>query len=661
MDEGAVSALQNFIQNPTNPTGSDDGVAFQDSNNSDFTGSSVAAILPGYREVLPEERPDQNWIPQSDLIDQTPKQLKIKFKPFQSLGVLWMKSQEDGRHKGGLLADDMGLGKTIQLLGLIMKNPPTGAAQTTLVVCPVGLKKMWKSSLRDHFRSTNAQRKMVVRYHHEYSGGNHPKTFAELTTSETRSGKDQTSGSKPVNVVITTYGKVLSEFKAYEEYQIPPNQQAQSGVNHIQKKSNDPIFPLFRGRFHRIILDESQYIKNFMTVTSRACCSLEGDFRWSLSATPVMNNIGEVYAQFKFLRHHKYISAAAFQADFTNAFRSKNVTRIDAACRHLRDVLDEVMLRRTKRSQLYGEPILDLPAKTYHIISCKMSNDEREFYEAITSEWKARVNAFVPFGADTKAYSHALEILTRLRQACCHPAIMREHILHKDNKVKREEIAKNIDFLTREKVSRILEQGFPDCGICKQLAEDPLLFQCGHFYHEDCFVWVWDRQTEVHGRELRTLKCPTPGCNMPLNADKCTSIRAFTSIFHSLPGDRVLTDKAVQQTLTNLQKKRWPASCKVIEAVQILTQCRDVLKEKAIVFSQFTALLDELEFFLEKANLSYTRYDGSMSPALRNGAITKWEKAKSSSTLLCSTRAASVGLNLVAASRVIIFDPTWNP
>jgi DNA repair protein RAD16 len=38
--------------------------------------------------------------------------LKLKLLPFQKESLYWMKKQEEGQWKGGMLADEMGMGKT---------------------------------------------------------------------------------------------------------------------------------------------------------------------------------------------------------------------------------------------------------------------------------------------------------------------------------------------------------------------------------------------------------------------------------------------------------------------------------------------------------------------------------------------------------------------
>jgi SNF2 family DNA or RNA helicase len=55
------------------------------------------------------------------------------------------------------------------------------------------------------------------------------------------------------------------------------------------------------------------------------------------------------------------------------------------------------------------------------------------------------------------------------------------------------------------------------------------------------------------------------------------------------------------------------------------------------------------------------RYDGSMSATNRNIAAHNFRDRRDTKVMLVSLKAGNAGLNLTAASRVIIMDPFWNP
>lgn len=106
----------------------------------------------------------------------------------------------------------------------------------------------------------------------------------------------------------------------------------------------------------------------------------------------------------------------------------------------------------------------------------------------------------------------------------------------------------------------------------------------------------------------------------------------------------------------------------------LLVILEEELKEnnKTIVFSQFTSMLDLIEPFLYRENIAFARYDGSMKNDAREASLRrlrgegeyankKGAEKEFCGVLLCSLKCGALGLNLVAACRVVILEPFWNP
>lgn len=119
---------------------------------------------------------------------------------------------------------------------------------------------------------------------------------------------------------------------------------------------------------------------------------------------------------------------------------------------------------------------------------------------------------------------------------------------------------------------------------------------------------------------------------------------------------------------------------------EILKEC-EAIGDKLLVFSQSLYSLDVIEHFLALVDentqrdddekdteldkyqgswslgLDYFRLDGSTTIENRNTACKVFNDAKNprARLFLISTRAGGLGINLVAANRVIIFDVSWNP
>jgi SNF2 family DNA or RNA helicase len=86
-----------------------------------------------------------------------------------------------------------------------------------------------------------------------------------------------------------------------------------------------------------------------------------------------------------------------------------------------------------------------------------------------------------------------------------------------------------------------------------------------------------------------------------------------------------------------------------------------ITDHKALVFSQFTSMLDLLEESFNKQKISYTRLDGSTPTHMRQSLVDNFQKEDATERVfLVSLKAGNAGLNLTAADYVFLFDPWWN-
>lgn len=84
-------------------------------------------------------------------------------------------------------------------------------------------------------------------------------------------------------------------------------------------------------------------------------------------------------------------------------------------------------------------------------------------------------------------------------------------------------------------------------------------------------------------------------------------------------------------------------------------------KHKTLIFSQFTIMLNVLEVFCRMRGYKFCRIDGNVSLEVRDKMVKTFYEDEEYNIFLLSTRAGGLGLNLVAADRVIIYDIDWNP
>lgn len=80
---------------------------------------------------------------------------------------------------------------------------------------------------------------------------------------------------------------------------------------------------------------------------------------------------------------------------------------------------------------------------------------------------------------------------------------------------------------------------------------------------------------------------------------------------------------------------------------------------KALVFSQWTSLLDRVEPALRDVDIGFERLDGSTRD--RGGVVARFQSDSGPPVMLISLRAGGTGLNLTAADHVFLLDPWWNP
>jgi hypothetical protein len=80
---------------------------------------------------------------------------------------------------------------------------------------------------------------------------------------------------------------------------------------------------------------------------------------------------------------------------------------------------------------------------------------------------------------------------------------------------------------------------------------------------------------------------------------------------------------------------------------------------KALVFSQWTSLLDLVEPHLRERGLGYVRLDGTTRD--RQEVVAAFQRDDGPPVFLLSLKAGGTGLNLTAADHVFLLDPWWNP
>ena len=84
-------------------------------------------------------------------------------------------------------------------------------------------------------------------------------------------------------------------------------------------------------------------------------------------------------------------------------------------------------------------------------------------------------------------------------------------------------------------------------------------------------------------------------------------------------------------------------------------------KERVLVFSQTTTMLDVIEEKCKQDAFKYVRLDGQVKDTDRPAVIRTFTESDDVFVFLMTTKVGGLGLNLAAATKVVVFDPDWNP
>ncbi len=170
-------------------------------------------------------------------------------------------------------------------------------------------------------------------------------------------------------------------------------------------------------RFHSrtwgtLVLDESQYIKNFVTKTNQTVRGISADWCLAISGTPLENHLGELWSLMRIISPGLLGSWERFRKRFAEPIeRDRDQERLDALSRLVRPFI----LRRTK-----AEVLTELPPRTEVVRSVELSPAERKRYDAARVAALADLTSTKENDNEQKKRIRVLSWLMRLRQLACH-------------------------------------------------------------------------------------------------------------------------------------------------------------------------------------------------------------------------------------------------
>ena len=262
---------------------------------------------------------------------------------------------------GGILADDMGLGKTVQALAwLLHESSARKPTDQPYRVLVVCPKSVMHGWLTETVRFA-------------------PSLTAAAFVPELASSQLSTLNSQ---LLIANYAQLRLNAAWFKQH-----------------------------AWDAVILDEAQFIKNPGSQTAVIARAIPAAHRLALTGTPIENRLLDLWSLFAFVQPGLLGPQAAFRRQFP--------TDDPEAAARLRRRTRHFMLRRTK-SQVAPE----LPSRTEDEIVVDLEGEQRQLYDAELKRARAQLLGIETDRALDAVRFNVLASLLRLRQICCHPALV---------------------------------------------------------------------------------------------------------------------------------------------------------------------------------------------------------------------------------------------
>ncbi|MBN1633672.1 MAG: DEAD/DEAH box helicase family protein [Ignavibacteria bacterium] len=286
-----------------------------------------------------------------------PAKLKADVRPYQLRGFNWLyKNSQIGF--GSILADDMGLGKTLQTIILILKFKEQKILkdEKALIVVPTTLLSNWGKEI-DKFAPS-------LKYH-IYHG----------------SGRDL-SDFKNRDILLTSYGIARLD---------------------IEKLS--------KIKWHILIIDEAQNIKNISTDQTKVIKTINANIKIALSGTPVENRLSEYWSIFDFTNKGYLGSIKHFTEEYVKPIAlEKNHRKLEV----FKKITSPFIMRRMKNDKSI---ISDLPDKVENNKYSSLTNQQAALYESTVKN----VMKLIEESDGIERKGLVLKMMTALKQIGNHP------------------------------------------------------------------------------------------------------------------------------------------------------------------------------------------------------------------------------------------------
>lgn len=368
-------------------------------------------------------------------------------------------------------------------------------------------------------------------------------------------------------------------------------------------------------KFDILICDEAHHLKNCESLINKAVAGLPCKLRILASGTPIQNDLKEFYAMFntacpgllgipsEFRKQYEVPILRGRDADASPGEVENGLDRSN----ELVELCATFMLRRT------GTVLKEyLPRRIQQVIFCAMSPLQKNIY-----------SKFLEAALEGKRLERhdslsTLPAITALKKLVCHPDLVYD-----------------------------LCRGSKSVKVVGGTSSAELR------YSDDSIIGRKPARGPIAKLLVSDTRMNNSTGNVMGNAPIITGFEGLSSVFHE-PSVYPPYRPHGMQSMHSGKTLVLEALLKSIKAT--------AATDKVVLVSNYTETLDLVQKMCDANGWPTLRLDGSAQVKHRQPLVDTFnDPAHHSYVLLLSSRAGGVGLNIIGANRLILFDSNWNP
>ncbi|XP_022826856.1 transcriptional regulator ATRX homolog isoform X2 [Spodoptera litura] len=577
-----------------------------------------------------------------------------KLKPHQANGIKFMwdacfesvKRIKKDKGSGCILAHCMGLGKTLQVISLTHTLLTHGAltdVNRVLVVCPLSTVLNWVNEI-----------KMWLKHAH---------SEFEVDVYELSRYKQNSERAFQLQQWFEGGGVCVLGYEMFRNLSADNNKKFKKKMlRSFQESLVDPGPDL-------VVCDEGHLLKNEKTSLSQSMNRVKTRRRIVLTGTPLQNNLKEYYCMVQFVKpnllgkYNEYLNR--FVNPITNG-QYTDSTEHDIKVMKRRSHVLHKMLDGAVQRRDYGVLAPFLPPKHEYVLFITLSDVQVKLYQFYLDNYSRR-----PLPGKSSGF--LFPDFQSLQRIWTHPLVLkynseRYEIMQQKKREREEEDSEGslVDFID--------DDSTPEETSTEESTDE--LSDMSDDSRKKSKKKNKGKKNKGKDSKVGTRRGTRAN---PVEADEDDpDVAEVVEVRNENPTEWWI--KLVEEEELDDMRN----SHKLVLLFDILRQC-ETIGDKLLVFSQSLYSLDLIEHFLGKVDeatqegrideklgghvgswapgVDYFRLDGSTSCENRSIWCKNFNREDNprARLFLISTRAGGLGINLVAANRVVIFDVSWNP